>query len=386
MLDRLRCRYGRYVCTVSNNGGADSTWQVSIIDGQGEFLRENLIKTLLQSPNSKSSSSLGVDDEASEPLVTPRPKRSSRSVSTPEEVAPDSVAPQECHIFEFPSIESLAGAGESELRALGMGYRAKFISGSAAFLTQQEGGGSKWLASLRSMSQLLHSDTADGGGADIAVKIEIKSEDEIVIKSGSIQRKCNVVDKVDHEIARLSVQSNLMLMPGVGRKVADCVALFSLDQTEAIPVDTHVWDIALRDYDTLKSLKAAKSLTPAIYEEVGAIFRQKFPVKAGWAHSVLFAAELPEFRKLLPSELQIEMKSFLEQTKSAKKADTVVKNERRADKVAADKAATVVEEKSVSSAKKRLRMSPSASAPISVEETPSKTRSRKKAVSAHTMS
>jgi len=36
---------------------------------------------------------------------------------------------------------------------------------------------------------------------------------------------------------------------GVGRKVADCVALFSLDQTSAIPVDTHVWNIACRYFD-----------------------------------------------------------------------------------------------------------------------------------------
>ena len=57
-----------------------------------------------------------------------------------------------------------------------------------------------------------------------------------------------------------------MLMPGVGKKVADCVALFSLDQVEAIPVDTHVWDIALRDYDPSLSLKGAKSITPAVYE------------------------------------------------------------------------------------------------------------------------
>lgn len=32
-------------------------------------------------------------------------------------------------------------------------------------------------------------------------------------------------------------------------QVADCVALFSLDQASAIPVDVHVWRIACRDYD-----------------------------------------------------------------------------------------------------------------------------------------
>ena len=42
--------------------------------------------------------------------------------------------------------------------------------------------------------------------------------------------------------------------------------------------------------------------------------RNKFADKAaGWAHSVLFAAELPQFRSLLPTTLQQEMKIYIEQ-------------------------------------------------------------------------
>ena len=44
--------------------------------------------------------------------------------------------------------------------------------------------------------------------------------------------------------------------------------------------------------------------------------RNKFADKAaGWAHSVLFAAELPQFRSLLPTTLQQEMKIYNEQRK-----------------------------------------------------------------------
>lgn len=83
-----------------------------------------------------------------------------------------------------------------------------------------------------------------------------------------------------------------------------------------MPVDTHVWDIAVRDY--APSLKDAKSLTPAVYNQVGDAFRTVFPHKAGWAHSVLFAAELPDFRQLLPQCMQDDMSQFSAELKVKK--------------------------------------------------------------------
>ena len=49
-------------------------------------------------------------------------------------------------------------------------------------------------------------------------------------------------------------------------QVADCVCLMSLDKAEAVPIDTHVRQIAVRDYNYhLKS----KSLTRHAYQELG---------------------------------------------------------------------------------------------------------------------
>ncbi|GAB5037466.1 ankyrin repeat protein, partial [Nannochloropsis oceanica] len=90
--------------------------------------------------------------------------------------------------YTFPSVSSLAAASEEELRGLGLGYRARFIKKTAAKLIDL--GGEEWLLSLR------------GKGREEA-------------------------------------QEALCAFPGVGRKVADCVALFSLDQHGAIPVDVH---------------------------------------------------------------------------------------------------------------------------------------------------
>lgn len=57
----------------------------------------------------------------------------------------------------------------------------------------------------------------------------------------------------------------------------------SLDQPGAIPVDTHVWQIASRDYGFSKR---GKTLTSQLYTQVGDHFRALFGEYAGWAHSV----------------------------------------------------------------------------------------------------
>lgn len=76
-----------------------------------------------------------------------------------------------------------------------------------------------------------------------------------------------------------TVQEELIKFSGIGRKVADCVALFSLDQYDAIPVDVHVEHIARRNYDP--TLVEVKSLTPTVYQRVGDIFRNRFSSHAG---------------------------------------------------------------------------------------------------------
>jgi N-glycosylase/DNA lyase len=148
----------------------------------------------------------------------------------------------------FPTIMTLASrATEADLRAAGFGYRARFITAAAAQL--QALGAEEYLLSLRKMSR---QDTATA----------------------------------------------LVSLMGVGRKVAGCVALMSLDVDDEIPVDTHVWQIACRDY--LPSLRA-KTLTDRIYTQVGDMFRDKHGPFAGWSSQTLFCAELGPFKDRLPA-------------------------------------------------------------------------------------
>jgi N-glycosylase/DNA lyase len=162
-------------------------------------------------------------------------------------------------LYSFPSLEEMkAQATEANLRnECGMGYRAKYILTTMDTLTEL--GGESYLTELRAI-------------------------DDPVL-----------------------VQERLMVFSGVGPKVADCVALFSLLQAGAIPVDTHVWNLCRRDYDPDGIFAEVKSITPTVYRQVGDTFRNRFHPKAGWAHSLLFVAELPSFRAVLPADIVQEM-------------------------------------------------------------------------------
>jgi N-glycosylase/DNA lyase len=85
---------------------------------------------------------------------------------------------------------TIESATDEKFRNLGFGYRAPYIISSLNSI--QENGGEKWLREMR----------------DLPLE---------------------------------EVREKLISLKGVGRKVADCVALFSMDCPETIPVDTHVF-------------------------------------------------------------------------------------------------------------------------------------------------
>lgn len=117
---------------------------------------------------------------------------------------------------EFPSLTTLARDGvELKLRELGFGYRAKYIVQAAQYILSSKS--PDWLDSLK--------------------ELEYKES-----------------------------WSELQSVPGVGPKVADCVCLMALGKTEAVPIDTHMWQVTLQLHRTLPR---RKTLTPAVYRDVG---------------------------------------------------------------------------------------------------------------------
>ncbi len=135
---------------------------------------------------------------------------------------------------QFPEIEVVASIPESQLRAKGFGYRARSIPLTAAKVADL--GGREWLMQLRERP---YQEAFDA----------------------------------------------LVDLPGVGPKLADCIALFALHLTEAVPVDTHLWQAATRLY--FPHWRGA-AITDSRYRAVGNLFRAKFGPLAGIAHHYLF--------------------------------------------------------------------------------------------------
>ncbi|XP_029011286.1 N-glycosylase/DNA lyase isoform X2 [Betta splendens] len=107
-------------------------------------------------------------------------------------------------------------------------------------------------------------------------------------------------------------------------KVADCVCLMSLDKAEAVPIDTHVWQIAKRDYQ-YSAGSGQKSITDKLHRDLGDFFRALWGPYAGWAQSVLFCADLKKFQKFKQSPVK-QLKN--EEENEDKQPEMFIKSEK----------------------------------------------------------
>lgn len=140
--------------------------------------------------------------------------------------------------YAFPDLTALASACTDEMAcSTRLGFRCRTISVVAKQLILRP---ADWLDSLRSASY----------------------------------------EHAKHELTEL---------PGVGAKIADCVCLFSLDKDEAVPVDTHIRQVAERLF--LHGVKI-KTLTPSAYNRISRMFRKRYGVYAGWAQEYLYLEDL----------------------------------------------------------------------------------------------
>lgn len=86
----------------------------------------------------------------------------------------------------------------------------------------------------------------------------------------------------------------LLTLPGVGQKVADCVLLFSLEKLEAFPIDVWMKRAATTIYSShfdssfITRVASKSSLTPKEYGTIGSFGREYFGRYAGYAQEYLF--------------------------------------------------------------------------------------------------
>ncbi|KAJ5164807.1 8-oxoguanine DNA glycosylase N-terminal [Penicillium coprophilum] len=178
--------------------------------------------------------------------------------------------------YDFPPPGALTGNDvESNLRKLGFGYRAKYIYQTALMVSAREKG---WLDNLSNPE-------CPAFGVDPQPSGEMKPEGREGYREA-------------HE--------KLLELQGVGPKVSDCVSLMGLGWGESVPVDTHVWQIAQRDYKFGKS--SNKNLNKTTYDAVANHFRKLWGKEAGWAHSVLFTADLRTFADKLAATKKVNVK------------------------------------------------------------------------------
>jgi N-glycosylase/DNA lyase len=133
----------------------------------------------------------------------------------------------------FPSAEAMSKISEPELRACGLGYRAKAVMAVAQGI--------------------------ESGTLDLAM----------LKKTGYADAK-----------------QELLKIYGVGPKLADCVLLFSLDKLEAFPIDIWIARALATHYGWLG--KFGEKLTTRQYEELSESARKHFGRHAGYAQQYLY--------------------------------------------------------------------------------------------------
>lgn len=226
------------------------------------------------------------------PLPLPQAKKEDEEGITENNLASDSTDSAVTVTYHpFPSPEALAQEGvEEKLRELGFGYRAKYIARTAQMLCEKHTRAhtaldeATWLYGIKaedvkeSMPATPPESPQKRARTSSAV---VKQEQAQDVPNHSVRSYLQSLRSMSYQDAR----SELIAFPGVGPKVADCVLLMSLDQHSSIPVDRHVFQFAEKWYH----IRSGK------YEDIAQRFRDLWGEYAGWAHSVLFTADLRSF-------------------------------------------------------------------------------------------
>jgi len=150
---------------------------------------------------------------------------------------------EEKEFFLFPESRDLADASINQIAKCGLGYRSKFVKKAA-----------------------------------------------IAVENGTID--FSILKKRDYQTAR----DELCQVFGIGKKVADCILLFSLNKLEAVPLDRWVLRILQKYYSKEFEIKT-KSITEKTYDDLHYKIVDHFGKYAGYAQQFLFKNERESYEK-----------------------------------------------------------------------------------------
>ena len=145
--------------------------------------------------------------------------------------------------FVFPEAKVISKASISEILGCGVGYRAKAIKNAS----------------------------------DMVVKNEIDFEN---------LKKMNYHD----------AKQELLKVLGIGNKVADCILLFSLEKSEAFPLDRWMLRILQKYYSNRFQL-TTKTITNNSYDDIHQKIVEYFGKYAGYSQQYLFKMERELYNK-----------------------------------------------------------------------------------------
>jgi len=116
----------------------------------------------------------------------------------------------------------------------------------------------------------------------------------------SVLETAKIVESGDFDLEALrkmdytKAKRELLSLPGVGNKVADCILLFSLDKLEAFPVDVWIKRIVLEFYsksfspEFIEKASEKNSPTANEYLKINEFGKKYFGAYAGYAQEYLF--------------------------------------------------------------------------------------------------
>jgi N-glycosylase/DNA lyase len=137
--------------------------------------------------------------------------------------------------FTFPTAAQINAATVDDLQACGLGYRAKAVKAVAESIT--------------------------GGSLDLDFLIRSNYQD---------------------------AKNELLKVYGVGNKIADCVLLFSLEKTEAFPIDVWIARALAGHYRWLHNLPISDKITSHQYDVLSERLRGHFGKYSGYAQQYIY--------------------------------------------------------------------------------------------------